>query len=248
MKYTDLFSRQASIYAKFRPSYPAELFQFLVSVCNGNELAVDCGAGNGQASNGIAKMFDNVFALDPSIDQLQKFHSSDNIKLINAAAEKIPLKSASADLLISAQAAHWFEFEQFYSEVKRILKPNGIIALWCYYLPSVNKQIDAVLLKYYMEIVGKYWAEGRKWIDDKYQNIPFPFKEIKAPEFDMQTQSSLSDYFGFLETWSATNTYIKQTNRNPIEKIVNELKKVWGNPNQIHKLNWKLYMRTGINK
>jgi hypothetical protein len=118
LKYEDLFSRQASTYAKFRPSYPKELFQFLNSVSNGKDVAVDCGAGNGQASHGLAQIFSKVIAIEPSVEQLREFHTSENIFLINSVAEQIPLKSAVANLLISAQAVHWFEFETFFPEVK----------------------------------------------------------------------------------------------------------------------------------
>jgi hypothetical protein len=95
--------------------------------------------------------------------------------------------------------------------------------------------------------VCDYWAEGRKWIDEKYQTIPFPFDEINAPKLSMKIKSSFSDYIGFLETWSATNTYLKQTGKNPIEQIIDQLKNVWGNLENIYELNWQICMRIGNN-
>ena len=57
----DNFSIQAKYYAKYRPLYPQELYDFILSFVPGKKLAWDCGTGNGQTANVLAQYFDNVF-------------------------------------------------------------------------------------------------------------------------------------------------------------------------------------------
>lgn len=47
-------------------------------------------------------------------------------------SERINVADASVDLLTTAQAAHWFDLEKFYVELKRILRPGGVVAIWGY--------------------------------------------------------------------------------------------------------------------
>ena len=67
---TDHFSAHAQNYARFRPTYPTELFAWLASQSPGHRLAWDCGTGNGQAALGLADHFVHVHATDLSPQQL----------------------------------------------------------------------------------------------------------------------------------------------------------------------------------
>ena len=68
--FNDNFSKQASIYAQYRPSYPHELFDYLQSLCPEHEMAWDCGTGNGQSAVHLAEFFKKVYASDPSEAQI----------------------------------------------------------------------------------------------------------------------------------------------------------------------------------
>ena len=70
-KFKDHFSGHAVEYAKFRPHYPDELFEYLALISPRHELAWDCATGNGQAAVGLARHFDSVIATDASAQQLQ---------------------------------------------------------------------------------------------------------------------------------------------------------------------------------
>ena len=67
----DNFSKQSDLYAKFRPGYPPELFEFLFSLVSDNKAAWDCGTGNGQVALQLSKYFDDVYATDISARQIE---------------------------------------------------------------------------------------------------------------------------------------------------------------------------------
>ena len=70
MTFKDHFSKQAADYAKFRPRYPSELFEYLGTVAQSHTLAWDCATGNGQAARELAQVFDRVIATDASERQI----------------------------------------------------------------------------------------------------------------------------------------------------------------------------------
>src|SRR4051794_17017875 len=102
--FQDNFSRQSSIYLKYRPTYPDELFDYLSSLCNEHTLAWDCGTGNGQAATSLTKYFDHVFASDPSQAQINNAIRHPKIKYAVEVAESSSLLNKSADLLTVANA------------------------------------------------------------------------------------------------------------------------------------------------
>ena len=71
MNFRDHFSAQAADYAKFRPHYPTELFDYLSDIAPDNEIAWDCATGNGQAAVALASKFRNVIATDASEKQIK---------------------------------------------------------------------------------------------------------------------------------------------------------------------------------
>ena len=149
MNFEDHFSELAETYSKYRPSYPSELFEYLSGICNDHKQAWDCGTGNGQAARSLADYFDNVLATDASKDQLGQALKHPRINYRVEPAEKISLRDSSTDLVTVAAAVHWFNFDKFYAEVKRVLKPGGIISVWGYHLFKINPSIDILLNKYF---------------------------------------------------------------------------------------------------
>ena len=114
MEYKDHFSGHAASYAAARPDYPSELFTYLSSLCAEHELAWDCACGNGQASIALAEYFSNVIATDASEKQLAQAKPHSHVRYQVALAEESFLPQQSADLVIVAQALHWFDLPLFY--------------------------------------------------------------------------------------------------------------------------------------
>ena len=130
--FEDHFSKQSRQYAQYRPRYPDEIYAYLASIAPGRSLAWDCGTGNGQAAVGLAEYFDKVYATDASAEQIALAYNHDKVDYHVEPAEHVSLSASSTDLVTVAVAVHWFNFEEFYREVKRVLRPKGILAVWTY--------------------------------------------------------------------------------------------------------------------
>ena len=244
-RFTDYFSSVAPKYLRFRPAYPPALFEYLVSQCHGYECALDCATGSGQAALGLTQFFRRVVATDASQHQIEKAVTNEKIFYVAARAEALPLRPHSVDLFMVAQALHWFDFERFYAEVRRVMRPGGLFAASCYHWNRITPEVDAVRAEYQNTIVGAYWPAGRHFIDEMYRTIPFPLKEIPAPVFTMEYQWNMHDLIGYLETWSATQQYKEKTGKNPLDRIRNKLQQAWGDPAERKRVEWPLYLRVG---
>jgi SAM-dependent methyltransferase len=244
MSFADHFSNHSSDYAKYRPGYPRALFDWLKTLTPTRDLAWDVGTGNGQAAVELAGFFARVVATDPSAAQIKNAVVHANVDYRVQAAEQSDLDDHSVDLITVAQALHWFDFDRFYPEVKRVLKSSGAFAAWTYTLNQVSPEIDTVVRHYYHDIVGPYWPPERKFIDESYRTIPFPLQEIKAPPIRMATKWSLSDYIGYLHTWSATQRYQQTHLRNPVEEIAAALTSAWGEQAR-RTILWPIHVRAG---
>jgi ubiquinone/menaquinone biosynthesis C-methylase UbiE len=228
--FKDHFSTQSSDYSKYRPDYLQELYDFILSEVKERNVAWDCGTGNGQAAVVLSQYFENVYATDPSAEQLKNAAQTNNIEYRVASAEHSTLPDNSVDLITVAQALHWFDFEKFYAEVNRVAKPNAVIAVWSYENCFVSDAIDKVFQYFYKDILGDYWAYERKHVENAYLDIPFPFSDVKEKVFYMKKQWNLKDFMGYLSTWSAVQKYIKTNENNPLELVAGDFEKTWENP------------------
>jgi ubiquinone/menaquinone biosynthesis C-methylase UbiE len=164
----DNFSSQSNQYIKFRPSYPEQLYNFLLGLVDNKENAWDCGTGNDQVVLELSKYFDKVYATDISADQIRNAYQRDNIFYKVESAEKTSFPEKIFDLITVAQAIHWFDFESFYREVKRTVKPNGVLAVIGYGLIKTEDDTDKVIDHFHHKIIGSYWDKERKYIDENY--------------------------------------------------------------------------------
>jgi ubiquinone/menaquinone biosynthesis C-methylase UbiE len=224
----DNFSEIAGNYATWRPEYPPELFRYLSSLSAEHNKALDCGAGNGQAAKLLAKHYKEVYATDISEAQLKHAVAMPNIYYSVGAAEKTDFPDQYFDVVCAAQAAHWFNHELFYKEAERIIKPNGVLALIGYGLIEINAEIDKLIKTLYTDILGAYWDKERKFIDDHYQSLPFPYKETQIPPFQINDEWNFNQLIGYLNTWSALNHYKKINGKNPLDQLISYLAKIWG--------------------
>jgi SAM-dependent methyltransferase len=245
MTFKDHFSRQAADYAKFRPRYPREMFEYLGTVAPSCKLAWDCGTGNGQAAIQLAEVFDRVIATDASEKQIANAQPHERVEYRVTPAEDSGIQSGVLDLIMVAQALHWFDLDRFYAEAQRVLKPNGILAASAYNLLQIEPAIDEIVNRYYYEVVGPFWPPERKLIEN-FADLPFPFHKIDPPKFEMTAQWNLDHLIGYLGTWSATQRFIAARGRDPLEQIADELRSVWGAPRETRKVTWPLTLRVGI--
>ncbi len=241
--FPDHFSRQADFYARFRPGYPQSLYDFLSDLAGDNRSCLlDIATGNGQAAVALADKYDRVLACDASSAQVKKAPAHPRVQYFVSRAEQIPLPDRCIDMITVAQAVHWFVFDAFYGEVRRLLKNGGLLAMWCYLLPESGKsKVDLILNHYYTDVVGKFWPPQRKLIDDGYQQIPFPFEKITTPTFEIITDWNQEDFIGYLHSWSATQACKQETGTDPLAQISQELKTVWPGNDSI-RFHWPLIL------
>jgi ubiquinone/menaquinone biosynthesis C-methylase UbiE len=243
--FKDNFSIQANVYSKYRPTYPPELFEYLSKLTPEHQLAWDCGTGNGQAAIGLTKYYTTIYATDPSEQQIKNVFSNTQIIYKVEKAEQSSLPDTSVDLITVAQALHWFDFDLFYTEVKRVLKQNGIIAIWAYGVPVISTEIDSVIEHFHNEVVGEFWQPENRLINLKYSTIPFPFRELQPPCFKIQKILSLNELLGIIRSWSATQKFIDEKKVNPLELIKIKLQPHWGNEESKRVVTWPLILKIG---
>jgi SAM-dependent methyltransferase len=244
VRFKDHFSKQAADYAKFRPGYPQQLFDFLGSIAPSRQLAWDCATGSGQAAVGLASVFDRVIAADASEKQIANAQSCERVEYCVAPAENSGIGSETIDLIMVAQALHWFDLDRFYAEARRVLKPDGVLAASAYNLLHIEKAIDEIVNRYYYEVVGPFWPPERRLVEH-FADLPFPFQEIGAPKFEMTADWNLDHLLGYLGTWSSTQRFIAAKGSDPLEQIADDLRNVWGDPKQLRSVTWPLAVRVG---
>ena len=240
----DLFSSQSDQYLKYRPDYPKEFFEYLNSLVPKKKCAWDCGTGNGQVASVLSKNFDYVFGTDISSEQIRNSVKKDNIFYSVQPAEKTNFSDTIFDVIVVAQAIHWFDFDRFYEEVRRTSKKNAIICVVGYARLQVSPEIDPFVTDFYESTIGKYWAPERKYIDHNYKTIPFPFSEIETPTFENRLTWSLDHFIGYINTWSAVKEFIRQNGYNPVDQLREKIKMFW-NIGESKKVCFPILLRVG---
>jgi methylase of polypeptide subunit release factors len=91
------FIAQASFYAKYRPTYPSVMYDFILGHTIGRAQAWDCATGNGQVAVELSKHFEQLMASDVSQSQLDNAIKAPNIKYLVAPAESTPFEDHSFD-------------------------------------------------------------------------------------------------------------------------------------------------------
>jgi hypothetical protein len=184
--FKDHFSARSDDYARYRPTYPDKLFQYLASVVEERSVAWDCATGSGQAF-------------------------------------------------------HWFYEAMFLSEAQRVLKPSGVLAIWCYELCLVAKKCDAIIDTLYRDIVGEFWPPERVTIEQGYASVQLPGEAIAAPTFEMSLSWRVEDMLGYLRTWSACKRYESEKGSDPVALIAVPLAEAWGKEER--RVSWPLQIK-----
>lgn len=245
--FKDHFSAHADDYARSRPIYPDALFGHLAALSPLRQCAWDCATGNGQAALGLARHFEHVVASDASAEQIAHGFPHDRVAYRVEPAESTALEDSSVDLVTVGQALHWFDLDRFYAEVRRVLRPRGVLAAWCYGRCNVAPGIDAVVDRYYEEIVGPYWPPERVLVEAGYRTLPFPFEHVPLPSFHMQADWTAQELLAYLGTWSATKRYQAERGCDPREAIKASLVRTWGSPHARRRIQWPLSFLAGRN-
>lgn len=244
LSFADHFSKLAPCYGKHRPRYPEELFEVVAASTPRRHCAWDAGTGSGQAAVRLARYFEKVIATDASEAQIANAWAHPRVVYRVEAAESSTFEDRSLDLVTAAHAAHWFRVEAFYEEVRRVLRPGGVLALWCYGLESVDDEVNVVIEKLYIELLGDFWPK-RTLIDHTYQDIPFPFAGISRRVFRMHMEWTLEQLLDGFRTWSAVARYKERHAVDPVALLRHDFCGAWGDPEAARRVTWPVYLRLG---
>jgi SAM-dependent methyltransferase len=245
-EFKDYFSGDSEAYARYRPDYPPSLFEYLASLVDQPDLAWDAGTGNGQAAVGLAGHFHLVVATDASEAQLSAAVPHPRVHYRLALAQASGLESGTVALATAAQAIHWFDREQYFAEVTRVLRPVGVLAVWGYGdLTMDDAKLEAIVNRLSKETVGRWWTADRALVDEHYASVSLPFPELAPPTFALRANWTLAELVGYLATWSAVRRYREDQQVDPIPPVAGELAASWGEPDLRHQIEWPLFLRVG---
>ncbi len=240
MSFRDHFSGHADLYALARPSYPDELFAWLAAATPHQRLALDVGTGNGQAAVALAQRFDEVVATDASEEQVALARPHPKVRYAARPADQSGLPDQSVDLLTVAQAYHWFDAGSFHQEARRVLRPGGVIAVWCYEIFSVDDAFDEAVAELYHGTLGSDWPPERRHIESGYETLPWPWPREPSPSFTMTATWRLEGVLAYLRSWSATQRHLRRTGVDAVTAHEPALRRAWRAADEQRLVSWPL--------
>lgn len=243
----DLFSDQSKAYAAFRPTYPQELYDFILRRVKNFDAAWDCATGNGQVARDLSKHFKKVYATDLSQHQLNEAFQAPNIEYTVSKAEQSSFPDNTFDLITVGQALHWINTNEFYTEVNRVGKSGSCIAVWGYSLLSVDPEIDNAFNDFYFNKVGKYWDAARKLVENEYAGVDFPFSNKEEAKFQIRTTWTFEQFGGYLTSWSATQKFIKTEGDTPVPQFMKSIRHLW-KENDVKEVRFPVFVKVGTVK
>ncbi|GIZ43891.1 hypothetical protein CKM354_000710300 [Cercospora kikuchii] len=198
-----------STYAAFRPNYPTALYDAVLHYHQGpKKLCLDLGCGTGIATRSLGRRFDRVIGTDPSagmISQAQRANDTadakdklPNLSFQQASAESSPLiKDGEVDCVTAAQSSHWFDYDKLWPELKRIVRPGGMMAFWGYKdhvfpdFPEASKILQHYAYNEHPDKLGIYWPQpGRSYVQEKLHIIRPPkadWQDVQRIEYEPGT-------------------------------------------------------------
>ena len=128
---TGRFTDRTDDYVKYRPSYPKDAIDAILDGLEGRSgsVAADIGAGTGISARLLAERGLSVIAVEPNEGMRDAAEPHPGVVWRDGTAEKTGLEAASVDVVLAAQAFHWFRAEETLREFARILRPGGRLAL-----------------------------------------------------------------------------------------------------------------------
>ncbi|KAG4066030.1 hypothetical protein HA402_001277 [Bradysia odoriphaga] len=213
-------------YTKFRPKTPEQCIQWIVEYLSEQitkesgkfSAAADIGCGTGQCTVLLADYFKNVHGFDVAesqINQANRDNQYSNVSYSVSPAEQIPLPDHSLDLITCSQCFHWFDFENFYTEVNRLLKPGGVLALITYIRPLIvhsdNEIRNLIRNSFTSPPLNAFVDEKLKIVDNGYADVVLPFNDVQRRETTVYADGVTgSQIIGYIKSWSSYGRCVQE--------------------------------------
>ena len=230
MTFTDLFSDKAQLYAAARPRYPSALFSTIVKLAPSATCAWDCGTGNGQAAISLADHFETVFASDPSAEQIANAVPAGNVHYSVQRAEATTFSHQTFDAVCVAQALHWFKFDEFFTEVRRVAKPGAIFCAWGYDWLRISQDFDRAFQESILDVVAPFWAPQNGILWRGYADVRLPFERILLPPLQIESHWNFHQVMAYVRTWSAVRRCEAKSGLSFLVAAEQRLAPLWGPP------------------
>ncbi len=244
MTFQDHFSTQAGSYAAARPGYPAALYDHLLDLVGPDARVWEAACGSGQATVDLASRFAHVHASEPSAAALAHAPALEKVDYDCAPAERCALGDASVDLVVVAQALHWFDQSGFFTELDRVLKPGGVLAVWCYQDVVLPTDLHAAYAPF-AAAIAPWWPPQRALIDEGYASVSWPYIALPAHPFQLQAAWELPRLLAYFRSYSAVARYQQACGDDPADPLAQALARHWPDPLLARTLHWPMpvYLR-----
>jgi SAM-dependent methyltransferase len=179
------FSRSAEAYERGRPGYPAEALElFLARLRSGagparRATVLDLAAGTGAMTRPLLEAGLDVVAVEPVAEMRAALPGL--VRSLEGTAEAIPLGSGEVDAVVVGQAFHWFDGEAALPEIHRVLRPEGLLALfWNRRVDEdpVNRAIDEIVDPHRAEVPTHRTDEWRAAFERTALFVPLAEHEV----------------------------------------------------------------------
>ena len=173
----------ANLYEISRPSYPHESINFIVTYINNNThnnnnnnnnnvKILDLAAGTGKFTRLLMPFFNDIVAVEPVPEMIKSFSNIlPSIPIHQGTATNIPLKDSSVNVVVVAQAFHWFANKEAIKEIHRVLSPGGYFFLiwnmedsganWVKDLRDAYEQFDGIIPQYRLGSWKSVWEHDK---------------------------------------------------------------------------------------
>lgn len=145
------------------------------------------------------------------------------------------------NLVTVAQAFHWFDHPKFAEAVRSVAADECKLVVWSYAVTRIFPEVDAVVDSLYNGLLGSYWEKERRHVENGYRDLVMPFKEIPAPKMSLRVHWNKDQFSGYLKTWSALQTYLKNNTADEVVRLLNEIETVFGDG--AREVSWPLNIR-----
>ena len=222
------FSNRVANYVKYRPAYPSDIIPHIERVCHvaADAVIADIGCGTGLSSKLFLESGYDVIGVEPNaamrdaaLDFLSDFM---RFEIVDGTSEKTGLAPNSVDLVVAAQAFHWFEPKKTKLEFQRILKPGGSVALiWN------ERQLDTTpfLIEYESFLIKYAYDYGTV----RHENIEQKeLRDFFGKEYTSDTFQNFQDFdFEGLKGRMLSSSYMPNEADEVFEEMIKELRGVF---------------------
>ncbi|XP_045584288.2 putative methyltransferase DDB_G0268948 [Procambarus clarkii] len=226
-------------YVRCRPAPPHSLINTVINFLKEKmktplEVCVDAGCGSGQNTELYSRHFTRVLGVDVSDAQIAAARSNSqhhNVSYRVGLAEQLPVESASVDLVTCCISVHWFDLDAFYSEVRRVLRPGGVLACYSYHIfsPIYRGKNLSQTFEQFLESIQQYWPKGIVHLKSNLATLPvFSDEEVSYGEgkFTVEREVTFADTLEYVESMSLLKNFLEAEGKDSVTKLISNLKQV----------------------